>query len=401
MADNYSFIKKFFLAVMLIFTSFVTVFAQTAENSAYYITEDENGRQVVHQQFRWNKNDDVLKYTFLMEKKNKNGDFVQIYKEETVETKVETTLEAGEYRYKIYAYNFLGLLEVETEWISIEIIKAYQPTITGISPSVIYLEEEQDGKFWIDGTDLTENTLFSLSTSHKNEDGKYKADILDVNKNNKHVQLQFDPDDLDTGVYSLIATNPGGLRYFYDSLQIKWKKPIDFDVSAGYAPLFVIYDDKLSHYFDSFFFPISPNVRFTFVPYKKKTSSFGVALSATGNYFRNPTENYTITGLFGMANFQLVYQKYLYKRKFMMDIHAGAGITGFYDFKFAYPVNGEQYVYSVPFNNIYVNANAGICFQLYLSKRMYMEAGVDYQHTFMEDMMLGTVQPSLSFGYQF
>ncbi|MCQ2587047.1 MAG: hypothetical protein MJ174_02945 [Treponema sp.] len=401
MADNFSLIKKFFLAVMLIFTSFVTVFAQNAENSAYYITEDENGRQVVHQQFRWNKNDDVLKYTFLMEKKNKNGDFVQIYKEETVETKVETTLEAGEYRYKIYAYNFLGLLEVETEWISIEIIKAYQPTITGLSPSVIYLEEDQDGKFWIDGTDLTENTLFSLSTSHKNEDGKYKAEILDVNKNNKHVQLQFDPDDLDTGVYSLIATNPGGLRYFYDSLQIKWKKPIDFDVSAGYAPLFVIYDDTFSHYFDSIFMGLSPNVRITFVPYKRKTSSFGIALSTTGTYVKNPTESYTISGYLGMANLQLVYQKYLYKRKFMLDVHAGAGITGLYDFKFAYPINGGDNVYSVPFNNIYVNANAGFCFQYYFTKRFYTEFGADYQHSFIDGMMLGTVQPSLSFGYQF
>lgn len=405
MENKFTFIKPFFLILLSVFfTGFAAAQDYTQNNGAYYITEDEDGKQEVHQQFTWNKDDNVLKYVFVMEELNRKGNYVEIVREETSKAKIETILEAGKYRYKIYAYNFLDQLEIETEWIDVEIIKAYQPKISDAIPGVIYMEEEQDGIFTINGSNFTEDTTFSLSTSHKNEDGKYKAEVLEAAKNGSHVKIQFDPKVFDTGKYSLIATNPGGLRYFHDYVVIKWKKPMDFDVSLGLAPLFVLYDSTIPKeiYFGSIFFPVSPNLRLTYIPLKKKTMSFGVALSTTGTWLYNDYDNrYKVSGILAMSNLQLVYQKYLYKRKLMLDVHAGAGVTAFLDTRFTFPLSDGTSIKAEAFNSFYVNANAGFCFQYYFTKRFYLEAGVDFQHSFIKDMPFGTIEPCISAGYQF
>lgn len=389
--------KKILASILILFSLVSLCFSQNTDNSAYYITEDEEGNQVVHQKFSWDKSDDVLKYVFVMEQKGKNDEYKQIIKEETKVNSIETSLQAGQYRYKIFVYNFLGLIEIETDWIHIDIIKAYQPKITGVSPGLIYIEEEQNGIFNVDGGDLTENTLFSLSTSHKNADGKYVAEIVEVNKNNRHVKIHFNPDELDTGNYSLIATNPGGLRVFYDSVVIKWKKPIDFDVSLGYSPLYVVYDDTFEDFFGSSFVPVAANLRMSFIPLKRKTYSFGIGLSNYAGYINNKTDAYEVSSYLALTNLQFIYQHYLYKRKIMLDIHAGPGLTFLVDSKFNYPMN----ITSKPFNSFYINVNAGLTLQTYFTKRFYAELNVDYQHTFLSDMMFGSIQPSLSFGYQF
>lgn len=392
--------KRFFkilVFVCVLLYAGTELFAQESGESAYYVTEDAEGNQIVRQKFTWDKSEDVLKYVFKMEQKDKKGNFVQIYEEETVKTSVETTMQAGEYRYKIFVYNFLGLLEVETDWIYIEIIKAYQPKISNVGPTVLYMEEEQDGVFTIDGSDLTENTIFSLSTSHKNADGKLKAVITENSRNGRHVKIQFNPDDLNTGTYSLIATNPGGLREFYDSIIIRWKKPTDFDISFGYAPLYIVYDKTFADYFGSGFIPLGANFRMAFIPIKKKTYSFGAALSTSGGYITNETDKFTVSTAVVSSNLQFVFQKYLYKRQLMLDFHAGAGVTGMLFTTFEFP----NEVYSKPFNGIYLNLNAGLVMQYYVTKRAYLEAGVDYNHSFLPNMQFGFIQPSLSFGYQF
>lgn len=398
--------KKFFriknlLVLCAVFLAVISgtsqLHAQNSGTTAYYVTEDEKGNQTVIQQFSWEKDNDVLRYEFILEQKDKKGNFKEIVHEETEKNLIETSLQAGEYRYKIMAYNFLNRLEVETKWIYIEIIKAYQPKISDVSPSTIYMEEEQDGYFIIEGSELSSDTTFSLSTSHKNEDGKLKAEIVETQKNNKKVKIFFDPEDLDRGDYSLIATNPGGLRYFYDSVNIKWKKPTDFDVSAGYAPVFELYDGTIKEYFGSHAMPVALNLRLTFIPIKNKRDSFGAALSFTGAYIWENTQGYFVYSLPVIANLQVVYQKYLYKRQIMLDLHAGVGLTAFMGTKFKFALD----VVSQTFNGAYINANAGACMQFYFSKRSYVEAGIDYQHSFIPGMPFGTLQPSLSVGYQF
>ena len=117
MADKYvRLIKKFSVLILFMLAGGLAA-AQT-----YYITEDEKGNQTIMQTFSWEQDDNVFKYEFIMEHFTKNN-WVEIEHKELTENKIDLSLAAGTYRYKILLYNYLGFLETETDWIEVEIIK--------------------------------------------------------------------------------------------------------------------------------------------------------------------------------------------------------------------------------------------------------------------------------------
>ena len=144
MADKCVRLIKNISLLILFMLAGTFAFAQT-----YYITEDEKGNQTIMQTFSWEQDENVFKYEFIMEHLVK-GNWVEIEHQELTENKIDLSLAAGSYRYKILLYNYLGFLETETDWIEAEIIKAYQPKISSVSPQNLYLEEIQDGIFIVE-----------------------------------------------------------------------------------------------------------------------------------------------------------------------------------------------------------------------------------------------------------
>lgn len=388
-------LKKIAILLILILSP-LFAFAQ-AEN--YYIQDTSDGAVFI-QTFRWEENDFVQKYVFTMEKLNKRGKWEQIDKQETELNYVEESLSAGEYRYKLELYNYLGFMELETEWQPVLITKAYQPKITDVSPGTIYLEEEQDGVFTVDGSELSDTTEFILK-SGKTE---LKSTVIQSNSRKHSVKLQFNPDELDTGKYTLIAKNVGGLSYSYSDIKIQFKKMTDFDISGGYAPLIVVGDETMAKYFEQSAFWLGLNNRITFIPLKRKAGYFGASLSNTAYFMKNDAQKYSLNSFVIFTHLDFTYQKPLPNKRFVFDAHIGGGITTFANMFFEFP----NQIYSDKFFAFMPEVAAGVSIQFYALKRLYVEFGVDYNFTLnltqnnMENTtMIHSIIPMLSVGWQF
>lgn len=377
---------------------------------SYYIRQSEDGSQddknsEIVQRFSWEQNDDVLKYEFTIEEMNEDGEYVEKDFIETENNWVEQTLKAGEYRYKIAVYNFLGVKEQETSWQAVHIIKAYLPSVKSVSPSLIYLEEPQDGIFEIDGTELREGMEVYLGDSK----GKplIRGTVLSRDDKNRKVKVLFEPKQLDSKKYTLYVKNIGGLTGLLYPVTIKYKKAVDFDVSGGIELPVVLFDETLPKFMNSRVYPLSVFGKMTLVPFKHNYGFWGIGLQ--GSYTRMHYSNgiYDIYGnmLTGFAN--LAFQIPVYKKQndlgarqrfLTFEFHAGPGIVDFWNYTFIFVPNIE----TEPFTGTYIGFDAGFSTQVYFTTRLYAEVNLDYEMAFMpKGSMLGMLVPSICVGWQF
>lgn len=410
--------KRFAIwALFTILFSF-SLFAQTdsgdvEEDDNFYLLESEEGVEFI-QKFSWDKVEGAMKYRFTIEQKasedskgrgrrrdkdsedsqiNEDG-YIPVEQLETEQCSVELSLAAGNYRYKIEIYNFLGNIEFESQWFPAEIIKAYQPEIRDASPTMLYMEEQQNGIFSVTGVDLRPDAQYFLRSGLRKLDAK----VIEQDDRFRHVRLQFDVDSLDSGIYTLVAKNVGGLESQFKSITVKFKKPTDFDISVGFSPFWFLYDSTMADYFGSPFNLLGANLRMTFFPVKFKFGYFGAGLSASGTYLNYAKTTYSVSTHFADAYLNLVYQKTFGKRnQFHFDAHVGAGLVSFLGTQFKFPHD----VKSDPLWSLSICAAGGVSLQYYILNRLYVEAGVDYVHGFMSDMVLGYVKPIVSVGWQF
>ncbi|MBQ0162896.1 MAG: hypothetical protein KBS84_07040 [Treponema sp.] len=388
---SFKFIRAILISLALIIIG-ANCFAQT-----YYVTEDEKGNQTLFQTFSWEQDDNVFKYEFIMEHLVK-GKYVEIEHKELKENSIDLSLVNGTYRYKLLAYNYLGFLEVETDWIPVEIVKAYQPKIFDVAPGTIFLEEEQDGIYNVTGSELSSTTEYSLSKNMKNQDGRLKAEILEYDDKHKNkAKIKFDPEKLDVGKWTLVAKNIGGLRDFNQDVVVKWRKAVDLDVSLGYAPIFFISTPEIKKYFEKEDMWFVPEVRVNFFPVKKRFGYFGVGLSGCFSGMDYKPDQYQLNTFFFTGNLDFVYQRYFIPKKLCLDLHAGVGVVGFTGMQFSFPHN----IHSEALTSINLSVNAGLALDYYFMKRLYGELGCDFTYAFMKDMQLMFIQPQLSVGWQF
>lgn len=380
-----------------------SLFGASNQQESFYIEDTEEGTQIV-QQFSWTLEPDILKYVFVIQQENKDGEFVTLEEIETEENFVDIPLSAGKYRYKITVYNLLGIAELESDWISADVVKAYRPEITSVAPGTIYLEERQDGVYQLNGNELRPETEFVLT------DGKGRstvvATIIETDDKNRRVKIQVNPKELDTKKYTLIAKNEGGLTASYFPVTVQFKKPMDLDVSAGYTLPVIPFDDTLKTYMNSAVFPLSLSGKVNFMPFKHNFGYIGIGLEV--NYIRMfyQADEYLVDGnvFTGLANFVYQYPirvKDKYNpgatRLFMiLEAHGGAGFTFFNDFKYHY-----KYVESKPLNSLNISWDAGFAVDYYITNRLFLDLNVDFVMSIGVDMTMGAILPTVGIGWQF
>lgn len=346
-------------------------------------------------------------------------------KTESNVTKIQINplLEPGFYRYKIITYNLIGLAEVESDWFEFEIKKAFRPEINDISSAVsrsstIFLEEMNNGIFNISGKNLfkvresPDDTVFTsyvLESQKKLNPIHLVPKILEYDDRYRHLKIQFDINELETGTYNLVATDASGLKSMLDKkneITVKFKKRFDFDVSGGYTCPVILYDNTINEYLGSKIWPLSLAARMSFIPFKESFGYFG--LGFTGSYTRMAASfaGYDIEGNLITGHVLAVYQIPIRKRiknsahtrhVMTLELHGGAGITAFSELKFLFPHGIESPV----LNSTNLSVLAGGAVQLYLTNRLYSEVALDYISAFISDMAFGMIEPQLSIGWQF
>ena len=421
-------IKQIKLFATFIISSFIFLFGSTAysqttnkevsNNSSYFLNDDNE----LIQRFTWIGNKNVFRYEFVLEQLSEElGEYVQIEFIDTKETEVELPLNAGKYRYYLNVYNYLNSLDFRTEYINFEIIKTYHPVITSVSPTVIYLEEPQTGIFTVEGMELRPDTIFTL----ENNIYEIQAKILSTDSEHKRSRIKIDPELFDSGSYYIRAVNPGGLFDTSGTIKITFKKPMDLDVAAAYAPVALLDIDKTKDNNDTLveffsgndragvFWPLGLDARVTFIPFKTANVFFGTGIGI--NWFRakytnyaNGRESYTIIAPAYSMHLDFVSQFVLKKSlpwKIVLDVHAGGGLFGFAGLWFDFPNFDSEPLWSAD-----PCLNAGVSVQVYRWARFFIEAGSDFMWSLTysennsgkyEPMMVYYIKPRIGVGWQF
>ena len=430
--------KAIFLFLLLLFSSFVFAEKQKitkdetfSANLEESILEEETelSAQEMWQYLEWEEENPeyVLHYEVVIESFSEEaGSFEEIRRimteDNSSKVQINPLLAPGVYRYKVISYNLVDVPEVESSWFEFKIYKAYQPEILDIKSAAnrsatLFLEEINDGVFNISGKNLfalPQNesdisfTEYALLNSKKKNGEPIIPEILE-NEKNRRLKVLFDMKKLDVGKYNFVATDASGLKSGVDrksEIEIKFKKRVDFDLSAGYVFPVVLYDGTFEKYLDTNLLPLSATARASFVPFKHRFGYFGFGIFGSYSRIFADYSNYQIDGNLINADALFLYQlpvrvksKKSEKRRHILtlEVHGGAGISFFNDLKFHF----EHDIVSEPLNSINLNAVFGGAVQFYITNRLYSEFSFDCVLAFLSDMDFGMILPSVSIGWQF
>jgi len=366
----------------------------------------------------------VLKYEVIIETQNDHKELRRMESKRSENSiHVFPLLPPGKYRYKVVTYDLVGSPAAESDWTNITIYAAHQPEISSIkttlnNSSTIYLEEVNDGKFAVKGRNLfppkegkgdLEYTEYAL-VPKKSKGRTYKPKILSQDSGNRKMEIQFNIDSLDPGVYHFRATDASGL-YTPDNgdneVVVRYTKPMDINLSLGYSCPMIMYDDTFKKYMGSNIWPLSGNAKLVFIPIKLSWGYLGVGLLGTYTRMNFEGDYFDIDGNLMTASGLLVYQKPIKvasrddpsKKRLLgtVEAHAGVGAAYFYKYQYHYE-NGFDLD---PLYSVDACAVLGASFQYYLTTHVFVEAQADFITAFISDMSYGMVVPSINIGYQF
>lgn len=408
---------------------------ENIDSEASESEESENQPEGTWQFLEWDEEmpDFVLKYEIkiehLKEKTEDEYEEVRDLMTEGNETKVQINplLYPGIYRFKVITYNLIGIPEIESEWLDFTIYQAHTPQVRNIEAasslsSTIYLDEINDGIINVTGRNLftlkeAENDIeyssYALQNSRRKNAEPLIPELLEVSDNNRKIKVQFVMDELDAGVYNFVAKDACGLTNEFNNnskLTVKFKKAVDFNVSGGYTCPIFVFGDRMKNYLNTQVLPLSATAKITFVPIKRKFGYFGIAATATYSRLMTKTEGYELDGNYitghGMIVYQLPFRKVIKKGKNQgklrhwgtLEVHGGAGVAMFQNtvFHFSRGIKSDPAL-----NSLDISAIAGLSAQVFITNRLYIEAGADFIMPFVENLPWGYVEPQICVGWQF
>ena len=331
----------------------------------------------------------------------------------TEQNQFEVSLKAGDYRYRVTAYNKMGILEGRSEWQNFTIHPAIQPVADTYQPFYgLYFEmSETTGSITVTGSGFSSESEFALvdhkrkpdwsGKSLENQKGVIFPDQVEVSGD--EAVLHFDRKNIKTGNYDVLIRNPGGLWTVLGTVRAGNKNWIDWTFSAGYQPMFAVFDIENSHWEGRTgnqvdrFNPGGYYMRFGFIPLKTKFGNLGLEFNMNflvSNYYQqdwakepgwysrmfNPLESGT---------FNLLYQLAVSER-WQGNVRFGVGAGETYHKNYS---GGDE---------IFIYFDLGYSVQYFIWKNLYAEAGLNFVYAHNYDLGHGhlMIKPNIGIGWQ-
>ncbi|MBN1647229.1 MAG: hypothetical protein JW874_04280 [Spirochaetales bacterium] len=354
----------------------------------YFFEMRDDGTPFFRQIISWQEVPQCLAYEFILQDVQGN----EVYRERTEQASITINLPPGEYQYSIIVYNLLGKAETHTEWIRIKVIKAEIPEIDDLSPGALYIE---NAKFHITlrGTNLLPDAEYVLLNK---KTGQVVTAITEkIQEDNSTVELHLPEKKVDYGDYLVRITNPGGISDTTESgFRVRYQKPVDFCVSIGYAPFVPLYDSWFVDNWSESFYPLGAVARIGLFVLKRRWGHIGPEIYGSFLAMTGGIPEAIINSLEAKAGLNFVY-KYLFVPRFQAVIRAGAGVA-FSSHGFDYEGTPGPSMSSA---DLYLTA--GLAFQAYISKRLFIEFGADWSHILHSSYAEAGVVPFVSFGFNY
>lgn len=177
--------------------------------------------QTFEQKIEWKSNANALEYKVEIE--NLTTGKIQFIK--TEKTSENLSLTHGKYRYRVYAYDFLGKQASLSPWTEFEIYKASKPKINSIEKKVQIKAEDNTISLNVNINDVNQNSKFELVsdslTGKISPEDKIKMPVSDSETQGvTHLDFKNVP----PGKWRLKITNASGLSSLSDEIVIEGEK---------------------------------------------------------------------------------------------------------------------------------------------------------------------------------
>lgn len=368
----------------------------TEEQKSYYF--EKNGDEVKFIQIlRWETNEYALYYEIEIQKKaSLVGVGTETQKIETEADFIEVSLTPGDYRYRVTAYNILAKPETTTEWKDFTVLNAVQPAISNVGIKTFYYDETPTLEFDIKGLGFFDETQIYIV--NKETGSRYKPLNVTFNEKRDKMTLYFGRKNIQLGYYAVYVENEGGLNDTEGDILIDFLKPVDFNVSAGYAPYVYFYSEGvIDKYFEKIFFPFGLNLNLQLVPVKRSYGYWGIELNSAITKMKIKQDFYDLSTFLATSHLNLVFQKMLIHKKLVLNAKIGGGLGAYFSCYLDYGMG----LTSERFNTITWSLDGGLSLQYYFTKDIFADLGVRYIYNFAENMPSQLINPSLTVGWRF
>lgn len=382
--------------------------AVTGDSSSYFIRETEEGVHFI-QKIEWEPVDNILRYEVIIDQRYGNSErYNEVIRRSVEQPFIEISIPPGNYRYKVLVYNLLNRLDGESDYLYFSVFKAVQPRIDEITPRNFYMDEDQPRQVTLIGENFVLGAKIylvpireSITNNAENQRGVLVPVDLKYSDIGDTVDLIFNEKDLIIDNYRIVVVNPGGLTSTFESLVIRFQKPIDINVHIGYSPLIPIsagaFHNTYYEVFENAFYPVGFTARASFVPIKQMFGYFGLELSPFYNYVKTDRDTYIASTHVMGTVLSFLYQKPFMSKKLVLNARLGAGFASYLNMYFDYK-NG---ITSEPMNTWFPAIQGGASVQYFVYKKAFAELGLDVKAFFADGMPTLYIGPVLTAGWQF
>lgn len=153
---------------------------------------------VRHVTIKWAKVGGAIGYRILV--RPLGGDVT--IDERSTSTSIEVVLRPGTYQVRVISFNIFDKPASVSQWHNIDVIHVYKPTVTGLSPKVLY-SGLKDVHETVDGHHYLPETVAALT-----HDGRIVTKGVIDRFRDDQLQMHFDLEKVAPGKYDLRLTNP-------------------------------------------------------------------------------------------------------------------------------------------------------------------------------------------------
>lgn len=200
----------------------------------------------------------------------------------TTETFIEFSYEPGRYRYRVYAYDFLGRETSVSDWREFEITRALEPKVKVRDSVQIEKGSKENLVIPVDLDSITPESVVVLVDPETNEE--IPGEIQEDPEYPGAKVVVFPP--IKKPDYKIKITNPGGLTTETDLLDIAFvKKPHKMkyiNIQAGAGVLFSFGQSVFTKYNNQTSVTPVINFKISFFPVRFEKSNFGFEIGAQG-----------------------------------------------------------------------------------------------------------------------
>ncbi|MDR2767385.1 MAG: hypothetical protein LBB82_03560 [Treponema sp.] len=351
--------------------------------------------------------------------------FVPLERVQTESSEIEVSLKAGSYRYRVFAYNKMNLLDAQSDWQDFTVRAAVEPVAETYQPfyGLYYEMADPEGSITVRGRDLFPESEFAVVKQKGDFDWsgislEGRKDVIvparvSVGADHTTAVLDFARKQLKKGEYYIFVRNPGGLWTVLGGLRVAARKDADWTLSFGWSPMIAAFDYEKARYHEyspfygheidkqrlDRFNAKGAYLRLGWIPAKTTIGNFGLELNmlflADREWAADSDDSSAGDRFWEMltaGHLDVVYQKPDFFRKdLQLELRAGLG-------------GGDDYVDrdntgSDTGSEFPLFWNLGFSVQYFIWKNFYAEAGIDFLYATGPGYLM--IHPVLGIGWQF